>query len=127
MSEIVLDTISNDMEQMKLDYAFLEHAPTTTYPYFTGEYQEVPSGDESGEQETVFILTGFARGTDAKLALEEAKKKIKAYYPRVGGRLVSVEDSTLAIFYSDSFFIPSGDGELKKIQINLTIKEWSVN
>ena len=115
------------MEELKINYEFLEYTSPPEYPYFTGEYQEVPSGNEDGEQETTFILTGFARGEGAKLALEEAKKKIKTYYPRVGGRLVSADGSTLAIFYSDSFFIPTGDAELKKIQINLTIKEWSVN
>lgn len=39
-----------------------------------------------------------------------------------------VEDgSAVAIFYAGSIIVPTGDGELKSIQINLHIKEWKVN
>lgn len=126
MSEI-LKAISDGMDELEINYEFLEWTSEPAYPYFVGEYQEVPSLDEDGEQETTIILTGFARGNEASLALEEAKQKIKAYFPKVGGKLVSGEESTLAIFYSDALIIPTGEAELKKIQINLIVKEWSVN
>ena len=45
----------------------------------------------------------------------------------VGGRVVTTESgSVVAIFYANSFDVPTGDAELKKMQINLMIKEWSV-
>ena len=35
--------------------------------------------------------------------------------------------SVVAIFYANTFGdLPTGDAELEKIEINLTIKEWSV-
>lgn len=126
MSE-VLQAISDGMDELEINYEYLEWTSKPAYPYFVGEYQEVPSLNEEGVQETTVILTGFARGAEANLALEEAKQKIKAHFPTVGGRIVSGDSSTLAIFYANSMTIPTGDAELKRIQINLTVKEWSVN
>lgn len=34
--------------------------------------------------------------------------------------------SCVAVFYDSAFPVPTGDGELKRIQINLSIKEWKV-
>ena len=126
MTEAGLKVIFNDMAALKINYDFLEWKGKLVYPYFVGEYQEVPTPNECGEVETNFILTGFARGQN--IDLEREKKKIKKFYPKTEGRTVITEDGTvMAIFYSDSFMVPTGNEELKKMQINLTIKEWSVN
>lgn len=128
MSVAALGIISDSMDELGINYEFMEWTSKTKYPYFTGEYQEQPSTEEDGEQETTFILNGFARGKNAKLLLEDVKEKIKQYFPNVGGRLVTAENGTaVAIYFANSLTIPSEDAELKKIQINLTIKEWSVN
>ena len=37
------------------------------------------------------------------------------------------DGSAVAIFYATSLVVPTGDAELKRIQINLDVKEWSVN
>lgn len=126
MSIESLGIISESMEAMGLNYAFMEWKGKAVYPYFVGEYQEVESINEDGMQESQFILTGFTRGS--WLQLEEAKKKIENHFNKVGGKIVIAENgSAVAIFYANSLVIPTGDAELKKIQINLTIKEWSVN
>ncbi len=124
MSEEALKIISDDMAALGINYALLEWKGKLVYPYFIGEYQEVPTPNEDGEEETSFILTGFSRGQH--LELERAKKKIKKIYPK-DGRLVTVDGITVAIFYESGSPVPIGDGEFKRIQINLTIKEWSVN
>jgi hypothetical protein len=36
------------------------------------------------------------------------------------------DGSAVAVFYSNSLVIPSMDAELKRMQINLDIHEWSV-
>ena len=92
-------------------------------PYFVGEYNEVESTEleENGFQETTFILTG----TGTKwIDLENAKNKIKKNLPQTA---ILEDKSGIAVFYGHSLVIATGDAELKRIQINLTIKEWRVN
>ena len=132
MSKEALKIIADAMSDMELNYDFMEWTSEPSYPYFTGEYQEVPTMSEDGEQETSFILNGFARdvGEDktAYLELENAKEKIAAYFSKVSGKTVITDKgSVVAVFYANSLVIPTGDAELKRLQINLTIKEWSVN
>ena len=129
MTKAGLNIISEAMEALGLNYGFAEYvvgeeeeAPET---YFVGEYQEIAPINEDGMQESTFLITGFSRGT--WLALENAKESIRDYFNKVSGKTVIAEDgSAVAIFYANSFVVPTGDAELKKIQINLDVKEWSV-
>ena len=129
MSIAGLKIISDAMESLGLAYSFMrfdvadgEEAPEI---YFVGEYHEIAPDNESGLQETSFLLSGFSCGP--WLALEKAKEAISAYFNKVGGHTVIAEDgSAVAVFYSNSLVIPTEDAELKRIQINLDVKEWSV-
>lgn len=132
MSKESLLIISEAMKDLGINYDFMEWNGEPEYPYFVGEYQEVPTLNEDGMQETSFIMTGFTRDLDGKKsaypALEEAKEKIASYFGKVGGKtVITALGAAVAVFYSNSLVIPTGDAELKKIQINLTVKEWSVN
>ncbi|MBO5208070.1 MAG: hypothetical protein J6B68_01860 [Lachnospiraceae bacterium] len=125
MSIESLGIVSEFMESLGLNYEFMEWTSDPVYPYFVGEYQEIPQPNEDGEEESTFILTGFSR--DSWIQLEEAKEKIKEHFSKVGKIVTTESNSAMAIFYANSFPIQTGDAELKKIQINLTVKEWSVN
>lgn len=126
MTADILKIISDAMDEMHLNYEFMEWSAEPVYPYFVGEYQEVELLSEDGLQECTFILTGFSRTT--WLALEEAKSKIENYFNKISGKTVIAESgNAVAIFYATSFPVQTGDAELKRIQINLTIKEWKVN
>lgn len=126
MTTDFLKIISDAMEEIHLNYEFMEYASDIVYPYFVGEYQETEPLSEDGLQECTFILTGFSRTTWS--ALEEAKSKIENYFNKIAGKTVIAESgNAVAIFYSTSFPVQTGDAELKKIQINLTVKEWMVN
>ena len=62
------------------------------------------------------------------MTLENARERIENYVHKVGGKTVMAEDgSAVAVFYANSLIVPTGDAELKRIQINLHCKEWSVN
>lgn len=124
----VANQIAKEMDALGINYDFEEWKGKPKYPYFTGEYQELEPMNEHCEQETQFILNGFARGNTAFSDLEDAKNKIKKHFPIVGGRLATTESgSRVAIFYANTVSnLPTGDAELKRIQINLTVKEWSV-
>ena len=127
MSKQVLKIISNAMIDLGLEYGFGEYsADPVVYPYFVGEYTETESTTEDGLQETSFLLTGFSR--ESWQALEDAKERIESFFNQVSGKTVIADNgSAVAIFYADSMIVPTGDAELKSIQINLSIKEWKVN
>ena len=117
------------MESLGLAYSFMRFdvADGKEVPdvYLVGEYQETEPMDESGLQESTFLLTGFTR--KEWLLLEDAKEAISAYFNKVGGHTVIADNgSAVAVFYSNSLVVPTEDAELKRMQINLLVKEWSV-
>ena len=124
MSILALKFISEKLERLKIPYAFEEWtANEVPDPYFVGEYNEVESTEreENGYQETTFILTGTGRKW---LGLEQAKEIIEN---NITETAILPNGNGIAVFYSNSFPVPTGDAELKRIQINLTIKEWRVS
>lgn len=127
MSIAALKVISDGMEALNLAYGFGVYSGNPVlYPYFVGEYTETEPTTEDGLQETSFLLTGFSR--ESWLALEYAKEKIENYFNKVSGKTVIADNgSAVAVFYANSLIVPTGDAELKRIQINLAIKEWKVN
>lgn len=125
-----LSIVSAAMKSLGLEYGFGIYRGNRNgdivYPYFVSEYTESPIADESGLQEATIMLTGFHRGLWEEL--EAAKEKIEHYFDKVSGKTVMAEDgSAVAIFYENTLIIPKEDAELKSIQINLSVKEWSVN
>lgn len=127
MSKNTLKVISDAMTELGLEYSFGRYnKKRVVYPYFVGEYQETEPFTEDGLQESTFLLTGFSR--DTWLTLEDAKEKIEHYFNRVSGKTVITDDgSAVAVFYAHSLIVPTNDAELKRIQINLNVKEWTVN
>ena len=92
------------------------------YPYFVGEYTEIPGTNEDGAEETDFILTGFNRGK--QIDLEKAKAKIKKRFPAIEGLRAKTDSGAIAVFFDGAFPVPTGEAGLKKIEIHLKIKEW---
>ena len=127
MSKQVLKIVSDAMESLGLEYGFGEYSGNPiVYPYFVGEYTETEATTEDGLQESTVLLTGFSR--DKWLTLENARESIENYFNRVSGKTVITDSgSGVAIFYAHSMIVPTGDAELKSIQINLSVKEWKVN
>ena len=126
MSKRVLKVVSDGMKDMGIEYGFATYAKTpVVYPYFVGEYTEREAMTEDGLQESTFLLTGFHRGT--WLELEDTKERIENYFNQVSGKTVITDNgSAVAVFYGNSLVVPTGDAELKSIQVNLIIKEWKV-
>lgn len=126
MSTGALKLINRAMQAMGLKYGFMEYTVGAGDPlpetYFTGEYQELEGDNEAGEEESIFLLTGFSR--EGWGVLEQAKERIRKCFPAGIGRLEDTDSGSAAVFYESSFPIPVEDEELKKIQINLKVKEW---
>ena len=118
-----LKFINNKLEENNINYEFMQWTKDIVYPYFVGEYQESEPLFEDGMKETTFILTGFSKGS--WLEFEQTKEKIEKIFSNA--TVILPNGNGLAVFYSGSLVIPTGDAELKRIQINLAIKEWMVN
>lgn len=128
MTGNVLKAIKKAMSDIGIEYGFMEYRKSPIqYPYFVGEYTETEGFTEDGLQEGTFMLTGFSRGAGAWTALENVKQAIRAYFTNEGKTFRADDGSIAVIMYGYSFPVPKEDAELKSIQINLTIKEWSVN
>lgn len=127
MSKKVLKVVSDGMRDMGLEYGFgtYEKKPVV-YPYWVGSYTENEATTEDGLQDGKFLLTGFHRGTWSEL--EDAKETIETYFNQVSGKTVITDNgSAVAVFYGNSLIVPTGDAELKSVQVNLITKEWKVN
>lgn len=126
MTRNALKIINNAMDTLALEYGLGRYdKKPVVYPYWVGEYQENPPTTESGHSTSSFMLTGWHRGTWDDL--EQQKDRIANYFNKVSGKTVMAEDgSAVAIFYSNSLIVPTMDADLKRIQINLDVHEWSV-
>ena len=119
-----LKYIAAQLDSAKIPYCFEEWSKELQYPYCVGEYTETEPLNEDGECESVFILTGTTR--DAWLSLEVEKEKIRNLFPEVGVTAILENKAGIAVCYCSSMPIPTGVDELKRIQINLKVKEWRV-
>ena len=119
-----LKFIKKQMDLLAVPYEFGEWASKIQYPYFVGEITEEPVTTESGLQESTMILTGFTRGK--YIAMEKMKDAIKAHFHPVHSLVGQTESGAIVVFFDGAFYIPTGEADLKRIQINLKIKEWKV-
>ena len=123
MTKSVLEFISTKLTQAGINYEYGEWNSTVRYPYFVGSYNEYEPTEEDGLHEADFTLDGFSRGS--WIALENAKETIEqAFYDCTS---ILDNNSGVDISYGGALIVPTGDAELKRIQITLKIKEWKVN
>ena len=118
----ILKYIDNLLTNQGINYAFMRWEEDIVYPYFVGEYNEISVSEENRMHEYSFTITGFTRGTWNEL--EEAKSKIEKVFE--SHTTILENGSGVVISYNGAFPIPIDEGELKRIQINLTIQEWRV-
>jgi len=122
----VLQVLKDELNGIAVPYEFMEWTDPVQGTYWVGELSEVPTVAEDGGKESTVILTGTANGKlgGSWLELEEARAKIESHFHPICGLHKSTDDGAVAIFYSNSFPVPTGEADLKRIQINLQVKEW---
>lgn len=119
-----LGFIDKSLSDVGIDYEFSrwtrEDIPDT---YWIGSFTDSPSLEEDGISETSFILTGTTH--NSWLDLMNQKEIIENLFPSVGGLLFSDESYPLktAVYYDNSFPVPTDTMDIKRIQINLKIIE----
>ncbi len=119
-----LKFINEQMSAVGVPYQYGEWTSEIQYPYFVGELTEEPTITEDGLEEATMLLTGFHKGQ--YIDLETVKEKIKARFHTIHGARGRTDNGRIVAMYDGAFYIPTGEPELKKIQINLKIKEWKV-
>lgn len=116
-----LEIINRMLTEQGINYEFMRYSEKPVFPYFVGSYSEIPSTTEDGLQEATFSFDGYHNGSWSEL--ETAKNKIK----KIFDDFTTVEDDVgIAISYENAIPIPIDSADMKRIQINLNIKEWSV-
>jgi hypothetical protein len=118
----VLNIVSTELHGIGVPYEFMQWTSAVEYPYFVGEYSEEPVDTEDGYKSSTILLTGTTKGK--WLELEQYRAKIENHFAAVGGLRKSTDNGTVVIFYANSFPVPTGEADLKRIQINLQVKEW---
>ncbi|MDY4081147.1 MAG: hypothetical protein SOY97_05915 [Candidatus Metalachnospira sp.] len=117
-----LKFISDTLIDIGINYEFGRWSSNPVPAVFwVGEYTETESVNEDGLQETTIILTGTTK--EKWISLEKDKDKIKNIFPKTA----ILNNSGVAVFYRNAIIIPVENMDMKRMQINLQIKEWSVN
>lgn len=117
-----LKFINEQMAAIAVPYEFGEWTSRRVYPYWVGEITEEPPTTEDGAEESTLILTGFHRGK--LIDLETDKAKIKNHFHPIHGKRGKTDSGSIAVFFDGAFYVPTGEADLKRMQINLKIKEW---
>ncbi len=123
MTQESLAYINTALTSAGINYEFMEWTSDFVYPYFVGEYSEPEPMNEDGMQESTFMITGTTDGT--WLSLEEAKAIIEREL--CNKTAILSNGNGIAVSYSGSLVVPTGNERMKRIQINLLIREWKVN
>ena len=102
---------------------FGEWTSDIVYPYYVGELSSPESyPTEDGKEETTLFITGFHRGK--RIDFERDREKMKKHFDPINGLRAKTDSGSIAVFFDGSFYIPTDDAVLKRIQINLKISEW---
>jgi hypothetical protein len=117
-----LSFVNSCIEKLNIPYQFMEWKSKIPDTYFVGEYTELETMDESGREESSFILTGTTNRN--YMELESVRGKLKEYFTNEGLTAILDSGSGIAVFYDSSFPVPSIDEGVRRIQINLKVKEW---
>jgi hypothetical protein len=120
----VLGIIDKELTALGVPYAFMRWKKPVTGPYFVGELTETEPMTGDGLQESTLLLDGFHRGE--YIDLEAFKETIKKHFHPIHGLRRQTDDGYAVIFYAGAFYVPTGEADLKRIQVTLRIKEWKV-
>lgn len=120
-----LKFINRGLKSVGVPYEYGMWSSEVQYPYFVGEITEEEPTTEDGFTESTLTLEGFHRGE--YIELERVKDKIRSYFHPIEGVSGETEGGGVVVaFYAGAFPIPDDGSGVKRIRINIKIKEWKV-
>ena len=123
MIESALGFVREELDKIGVPYEFMRWTSSTKpNRYWIGEYSVTPTNTEDGYKEFTLLLTGTTQ--DLWSVLMQDRAKIEDHFPNIGGLSKTTEDGVVVIFYENDFPVPTGEADLKRLQINLRIKAW---
>ena len=122
MIETALGIANEELNKIGVPYKFMRWTSSPSGRYWVGEYTETATHSEDGYEEGTLILTGTTKGT--WLELMQDRETIKSHFSSISGFGKNTDAGTVAIFYEHSFPVPTGEADLKRMQVNLQIKAW---
>jgi len=125
----VLKLIASEMKKADIDYHFMKNKKKKiTYPYFVGELLPTEPATEDGKKEFTLVLDGFNRKSETTegtlFELLEEAEKIEDHFPQIEGLTAIVKNQAIVVYFSSCQSIDSGDEQLERVQVNLSIKTW---
>lgn len=122
MIEKALGIVKDELKNIGVPYEFMMWTSEVNDRYWVGEYLETPTDTEDGSKEYTLILTGTTRKSWMELMNDRAK--IEDHFPEIGGLRKTTGSAAVVFFYGNSSPVPTGEEDLKRMQINLHIKVW---
>ncbi|MEG1433792.1 hypothetical protein [Eubacterium sp.] len=111
------------MEILDVPCEYQTWTQAVTYPYWVYDILEAPVVTEDGQEDITIILTGFNKGQALPLAV--AEEKIKQYFKH-GVNVTDGDGSAICFSYGGFQPVPTGAPDLKRIDITITVKKWSI-
>lgn len=118
----MLGIFAAEMGILDVPYEYMRYTSTVNGAYWVGEYTDTPTTTEDGHKEGTLLLTGTTRGT--WLELEQVRAKIERHFPTIYGLRKSTDNGAVVFYYDNAFPVDTGEADLKRIQINVKVKEW---
>ncbi len=120
----MLKWLANELNEAGIEYHLNRNGKSKpTYPYFVGELFPVDPVSESGMQEYSLLLDGFTRSTLTELL--ECAEQIEERFPRVEGNTAILENNqAVAAYFSGCQPVETGEEQLKRVTVTITIKTW---
>lgn len=116
----VLKTITNELKELEIPYAYDKWEKDVILPFFVGELDETPTYDEDGKSEYSFTLTGEDVNTYSKLY--EYSEILKKEYKQ--SKKIRCDGGYIVISYDNTMAVPIDLPNIKRIQIKFTIDLW---
>lgn len=122
MIATALGIAEDELNSIGVPYEFMRWTSPVEDRYWVGEYTETATNTEDGYEEATLILTGTTQ--ESWLVLMQDREQIEDHFPSIGGLRKATDHGVVVFFYENSFPVPTGEADLKRMQINLHIKAW---
>lgn len=125
MTKELMAAVKERLETAEIPYQYETYQTAGKLPpvYCVGHCSGSPITEESGMMSGTFLLTLVGTSWDA---LVTARERICRAFPIVSGYSTSGDNYAVLLYYDSATAIPCDDARMKKIQINLKYREWSV-